>query len=265
VPADVIATARAAAAADGRAGYKLSVRYPCYMPVMQYAEDRSLRALMHRAAATLASDIGASLAWDNTAVIARILALRREEARLLGYANYAELSLVPKMAQTPADVLDFLRDLGRRARPFAERDYAELVAFAQDDLGIRSVAAWDLYYVTEKLKAKRFSYSEQELRRYFPEDRVLAGLFRVVETIYGVSVRPAIAATWHRDVRFYEIFDATNALVGQFYLDLYAREGKQSGAWMDDAINRRHAHDRLQYPVTYLTSNFSGPVGDLPA
>ena len=265
VPADVVATARAAAADEGRAGYKLSVRYPCYMPVMQYAEDRSLRALMHRAAATLASDIGGSPAWDNTAVISRILALRREEAQLLGYANYAELSLVPKMAQTPADVLDFLRDLGRRARPFAERDYAELVAFAQDELGIPDVAAWDLHYTAEKLKAKRFSYSEQELRQYFPEDRVLAGLFRVVETIYGVRVRPAVAESWHCDVRFYEILDASNALVGQFYLDLYAREGKQSGAWMDDAINRRHAHDRLQHPVAYLTCNFSGPVGERPA
>jgi oligopeptidase A len=260
VPADVIARARSDAEADGRAGYKLTLRYPCYMPVMQYADDRSLRGTMHRASATLASDLGASPAWDNSDVIVRILALRREEAELLGYANYAELSLVPKMAQTPAEVMAFLRDLARRARPFAEREYDELRAFARHVLGIADLAAWDLPYVTEKLKAQRFAYSEQEVKQYFPEDRVLAGLFHVVETIYGVEVRPSSAPTWHPSVRFFEIVDKDAALVGQFYLDLYAREGKQSGAWMDDAINRRYAHDRLQHPVAYLTCNFSGPV-----
>jgi oligopeptidase A len=265
LPPDVIAAARAGAAARGREGYELTVRYPCYMPVMQYADDRELRALMHRAAATLASDLGDNAQWDNTAVIERILALRAEEARLLGYRNFAELSLVPKMAQTPADVLAFLRDLGRRARPFAERDYADLVAFATTTLGLTDVEAWDLRYAAEKLKAARFSFSEQEVKQYFPEERVLAGLFRVVETIYGVRLRPATAVAWHPDVRFYEIVDAAGALVGQFYLDLYAREGKQSGAWMDDAINRRHAHDKLQHPVAYLTCNFAGPVGGRPA
>ena len=265
LPGDVIAAARAGAATRGREGYELTVRYPCYMPVMQYADDRELRALMHRAAATLASDLGNKAQWDNTAVIERILALRAEEAKLLGYDNFAELSLVPKMAQTPADVLAFLRDLARRARPFAERDYADLVAFATTALGLVDVAAWDLPYAAEKLKAKRFSFSEQEVKQYFPEERVLAGLFRVVETIYGVRLRPATAVTWHPDVRFYEILDASGALVGQFYLDLYAREGKQSGAWMDDAINRRHAHDQLQHPVAYLTCNFAGPVGGRPA
>ena len=265
VPDDVVATARAAAQAAGRDGYQLTLRYPCYMPVMQYADDRQLRAIMHRAAATLASDLGASAEWDNTPVIVRILALRREEAKLLDYPNYAELSLVPKMAQKPDDVLAFLRDLSRRTRPFAQRDYAELVDFARDRLGIDDVAAWDLQYAAEKLKAKRFSFSEQEVRQYFPEDRVLAGLFRVVETIYGVRVKPGTATAWHPSVRFFEMFDSHGALIGQFYLDLYAREGKQSGAWMDDAINRRHAHDRLQHPVAYLTCNFSGPVGDKPA
>jgi oligopeptidase A len=264
VPADVIAAARAAAEADGRAGYKLTLRYPCYMPVMQYAEDRSLRALMHRAAATVASDLGISPDWDNTPVIGRILELRAEEARLLGFASYAELSLEPKMAQTPAEVLAFLRDLARRARRFAERDYAALTAFAREHLGTDDVAAWDLAFVAEKLKTERFSFSEQEVKQYFPEERVLAGLFRVVETIYGVAVRPATAPTWHPTVRFFEIFDPSGTLIGQFYLDLYAREGKQSGAWMDDAINRRHAHDKLQHPVAYLTCNFSGALPGHP-
>ncbi|HEX6136851.1 MAG TPA: M3 family metallopeptidase [Casimicrobiaceae bacterium] len=260
VPADVVGAARADAAAEGRTGYKLTLRYPCFMPVMQYADDRALRALVHRASATLASDLGADPRWDNTPVIARILELRQEEARLLGYASYADLSLVPKMARTPAEVLAFLRDLARRARPFAQREHAELTAFARDALGIDDCAAWDLAYAAEKLKARRFAFSEQEVKLYFPEDRVLAGLFGVVETIYGVSVRPASAPAWHPSVRFFEIRDADGALVGQFYLDLYARENKQSGAWMDDAINRRYAHDRLQHPVAYLTCNFSGPV-----
>lgn len=260
VPADVIAMARNDAEAGARAGYKLTLRGPCYTPVMQYADDRSLRAVMHRASATLASDLGASPKWDNTSVIERILALRHEEARLLGYANFADLSLVPKMARTPGEVFAFLRDLADRARPFAQREYEDLTAFARDALGIADCAAWDLAYVAEKLKAQRFTFSEQEVKRYFPEDRVLAGLFRVVETIYGVTVRPASAPAWHPDVRFFEIVDADGALVGQFYLDLYAREGKQSGAWMDDAINRRYALDRLQHPVAYLTCNFAGPV-----
>ncbi|HEX6792634.1 MAG TPA: M3 family metallopeptidase [Casimicrobiaceae bacterium] len=260
VPADVIARMRNEAEADGRAGYKLTLRYPCYVPVMQYADDRSLRATMHRASATRASDLGGSPSLDNSGVILRILALRHEEARLLGYANFAELSLEPKMAQTPPEVLAFLRDLAHRARPFAEREYDDLQTFAREALGIDDMAPWDLAYVAEKLKSQRFAYSEQELKQYFPEDRVLAGLFRVVETIYGVEVRPSVAPTWHPSVRFFEIVDAKGALVGQFYLDLYAREGKQSGAWMDDAINRRYAHDRLQHPVAYLTCNFSGPV-----
>jgi len=260
VPADVIEAARAEAEADGRAGYKLTLRAPCYTPVMAYADDRSLRATLHRASATLASDLGASPDCDNSAIILRILELRRAEAQLLGYANFAELSLVPKMAQTTAEVLAFLRDLGRRARPFAEREYGELTLFARDELGIPDCAAWDLAYVAEKLKAKRFAFSEQEVKQYFPEERVLAGLFDVVETIYGVFVRPASAPTWHPSVRFFEIRDAQDALVGQFYLDLYARAGKQSGAWMDEAINRRCVRDRLQHPVAWLTCNFSGPV-----
>jgi oligopeptidase A len=265
VPADVVAAARAEAQADGRAGYKLTLRHPCYTPVMQYAENRALRALMHRASATLASELGANPAWDNTPVIARILALRDEEARLLGYANFADLSLVPKMASTPAEVLAFLRDLAARARPFALREYADLAAFARDELGLASLEIHDLPYATEKLKARRFAFSEHEVKQYFPEDRVLAGLFGVVQAIYGIRVARASAPAWHPSVRFYEIRDASGALVGQFYLDLYARENKQSGAWMDDAINRRYAHDRLQHPVAFLTCNFSGPVAGAPA
>ena len=265
IPADVIAAARAEAEAEGRSGFKLTLRSPCYVPVMQYADDRSLRALMHRAATTIASDLGASPDWDNTGVIERILELRREEARLLGYANYAALSLVPKMAQTPDEVLAFLRNLASRARPCAQREFAELREFAGTELGIDDLAAWDVAWASEKLKTRRYAFSEQELREYFPEERALAGLFRVVETIYGVRFREGSAAVWHPSVRFYEIHDAQGVLIGQFYLDLHAREGKQSGAWMDDAINRRHTAERLQHPVAFLTCNFPGPVGDRPA
>ncbi len=265
VPADIVAEARDEAAAAGRSGYRLTLRTPCYLPVMQYADDRALRAHLHRAFTTRASELGTDPAFDNTQLIARILELRQEAARLLGYRNYAELSLVPKMAQNPDEVLAFLRDLALRARPYAERDYAELTAFARDELGIADPAVSDLTYAAEKLKAARYAFSEQEVKQYFPEDRVLAGLFRVVHTIYGVTIEESHAPTWHPAVRFFQIRDALGALVGEFYLDLYAREHKQGGAWMDDAINRRRMGARIQHPVAYLTCNLAAPVGGKPA
>ena len=265
VPADVVSAAQAAAKADGKPGWKLTLRMPCYLPVMQYADDRALRATMHRAYTTRGSELGADPAWDNTATIDRTLALRHEAARLLGFANFAEVSLVPKMARDAAEVLAFLGDLAVRSRPWAERDFAELAAFARDELGLPELAPWDLAYASEKLKAARYSFSEQEVRQYFPEDRVLAGLFGLVETIYGVKIRAAKATAWHPDVRFFEVVDGAGALVGQFFLDNYAREGKQGGAWMDDAINRRRAGSHVQLPVTYLTCNLSAPVDGKPA
>ena len=260
VPADVLAEASGAAKAAGKAGWKLTLRMPCYLPLMSYADNRALRATMHRAYATRASDLGDSPSWDNGPVIKRSLELRREVAQLLGYANFAKVSLVPKMAKSVDAVFIFLRDLARRAKPFAERDYAELVAFANDELGIEDFAPWDLAYASEKLKAKRYAFSEQEIRRYFPEDKVLAGLFRVAETLYGIAVRERRVATWHADARFFDVHDASGGLIGQFYLDLYARPGKQGGAWMDDAINRRRVGARLQHPVAFLTCNLSAPV-----
>jgi len=265
VPADVVAEARAAAQAEGKPGWKLTLRMPCYLPVMQYADNRALRATLHRAYATRASDLGEKPGWDNTAVIDRILTLRQEAARLLGYRSYADVSLVPKMANSVDEVLAFLRDLARRARPFAERDYAELAAFARDELHLSDFAPWDVAYASELLKARRYAFSEQEVRQYFPEDNVLAGLFRVVETIYGIVIREAKAATWHPSVRFFDIVDRAGVLIGQFYLDSYARPGKQGGAWMDDAINRRRAGTHLQHPVAYLTCNLSAPIGGKPA
>ncbi|MCC7216795.1 MAG: M3 family metallopeptidase [Burkholderiales bacterium] len=265
VPADVRETARAAAQAAGRAGWKLTLRMPCYLPVMQYAEVRDLRRLLHEAYSTRASDLSPHPDRDNAPVIARILELRREAARLLGYPNYAHVSLVPKMANDPGEVVAFLRDLAQRAKPFAERDFAELSAFARDELGLSELAPWDVAYAAERLKAARYAYSEQEVRQYLPEDSVLAGLFRVVETIYGVRIEEGTAAAWHPSVRFFHIRDRAGALVGEFYFDLYAREGKRSGAWMDDAINRRRVRGGIQHPVAYLTCNLSAPVGGKPA
>jgi oligopeptidase A len=265
VPADVLAEARAAAEADGRAGWKLTLRMPCYLPVMQYADNQTLRATMHRAYSTRASDLGARAEWDNAPLVNRILALRAEEAGLLGFANFAELSLARKMANDPAEVLAFLRDLAASARPYAMRDMAELAAFAREELGLAKMAPWDIAWVSEKLKTHRYAFSEQEVRQYFPEPTVLAGLFRVVETIYGVRISESKAATWHPAVRFFDIATADGRLVGQFYLDNYARTGKQGGAWMDDAINRRRFGDRLQHPVAYLTCNLSAPLGGKPA
>jgi len=265
VPADVKAAARAGAAADGNSGWKLTLRMPCLMPVLQYAENRELRRTMHRAFATRASALADHPEWDNAPLVDRILLLRRETAELLGYPTYADVSLVAKMAQSPAEVLTFLRDLGRRAKPFAERDYAELAAFARSDLGLDRLEAWDVAYASEKLKAKRYAFSDQELKPYFPEDKVLAGLFHVVETLYGVTIRAASAPVWHPSVRFFQVRDRSGDLAGEFYFDLYAREGKQGGAWMDDAINRRRRNEAIQHPVAYMTCNLSPPVDGKPA
>jgi oligopeptidase A len=265
VPADVVAAARAAAQAEGSEGHKLTLRMPSFLPVMQYAHSRDLRRLVHEAYSTRASDLGAKPEWDNGPLIGRILAGRREEARLLGFPNYAQVSLVPKMAEHPDEVIAFLRDLARRAKPFAERDFEELTAFARSHLDLGTLEPWDLAYAAEKLKEHRYAFDEQAVRQYFPEDAVLAGLFRVVETIYGLSIREAKAPVWHPTVRFFTIRDAQGAIVGEFYFDLYAREGKRGGAWMDDAINRRREQDTVQHPVAYLTCNLSAPVGDRPA
>jgi oligopeptidase A len=267
IPEDVLTTAREAAQKEGREGWKLTLHMPCYYPVIQYADHHGLRARMYKANVTRAS--GESEAgkpeWNNDANIARILELRSEAAKLLGYGNFAEVSLATKMAGSPAEALAFLEDLARRARPFAERDVAEMREFARAELDLAELNAWDVNYVSEKLRQRRYSFSDQEVKRYFREDEVLPGMFRVVETIYGLKIRPANAEVYHPDVRFFELADAEGHRVGQFYLDLYARDNKRGGAWMDDAINRRRIGKRVQTPVAFLTCNFSAPVGGKPA
>ncbi|MBI4755970.1 MAG: M3 family metallopeptidase [Betaproteobacteria bacterium] len=263
IPGDVRSAARAAAQKDDRPGWKFTLHAPSLMPVLQYADHRELRARMYRAHATRASEFGKP-EWDNSDNIRRILRLRAEEARLLGYASFAEVSLVPKMAESPQQVLGFLRELATKARPFAEADMAQLRAFARDELGLERLESWDIAWASEKLRLRRYAFSEQEVKQYLPEPRVLAGLFRVIETLYGVRIAPDDAPTWHEDVRFYRIDDAEGRLVGRFYLDLYARDTKRGGAWMDEAITRRRVGDGIQAPVAYLTCNFSAPVGGKP-
>jgi oligopeptidase A len=264
LPPDVVSAARTAAEQDGKPGYKFTLHAPSYLPVMQYADDRELRAALYRAYATRASEFGKP-EWDNTDLIRRIVELRHEEAQLLGFCSYAEVSLEPKMAESPQQVSAFLRDLAARARPYGERDMADLREFAAGHLGIDALEAWDVAYAAEKLRVERYAFSDQEVRQYFPEPKVLKGLFDVIEGLYGLFVLPDETAVWHEDVRFYKLTDRDGTLVGQFYLDLYARQSKRGGAWMDDAISRRRAGPGIQTPVTYLTCNFSGPVDGKPA
>jgi oligopeptidase A len=260
LPEDVVAAARAAAEKDGQAGWKLTLQMPCYLPVQMYADDRALRETLYRANAIRASEFG-DAALDNSAAIERILALRAELAGLLGFASYAEYSLATKMAQSPDEVLGFLRDLAARAKPYAQRDRAELEAYAREHLGLDTLEAWDLAYAGEKLKQARYSFSEQEVKRYFTEPKVLEGLFGLIHDLYGLRVEADRAPVWHPDVRFFRLSDAQGRLVGQFYLDLYAREGKRGGAWMDDCRNRRDRADGVQTPLVYLVCNF-GRGGD---
>ncbi|OGB11707.1 MAG: oligopeptidase A, partial [Burkholderiales bacterium RIFCSPHIGHO2_12_FULL_65_48] len=275
IPDDVQQAALAAAQADGKEGYKLTLKMPCYLPVMQFAARSDLREKLYRAYVTRASDQaeGDARKFDNTALISEILALRREEAQLLGYANFGEVSVVPKMAQSPAQVITFLRDLARRARPYAEKDIADLRAFAAEHLGLANPQAWDWPYISEKLKEARYAFSEQEVKKYFTAPKVLAGLFKIIETLFEVSIRRDTAAVWHPAVEFYRI-ERTHPegahkgtqLVGQFYLDQPARTGKRGGAWMDDVRTRWLRPDTgvLQTPVAHLVCNFASGVDGKP-
>lgn len=264
LPDDVIAGARVAAEKDGLTGWKLTLQMPCYIPVQTYAEHRPLREALYRANAVRASEFG-DATLDNSGNIDRVLALRAELAALLGFANYAEYSIATKMADDAPQVLGFLRDLAARAKPYAQRDRAELEAFARNELGMPELEAWDLAFAAEKLKQARYSYSEQEVKQYFTEPKVLDGLFSVIRSLYGLEVQPDSAPVWHPDVRFFRVVDAQGALVGQFYLDLYAREGKRGGAWMDDCRNRRETAAGVQTPLVYLVCNFGKGAAGQPA
>ncbi len=263
IPEDVLLAAKEAATSEDKPGYKFTLHFPSYLPVLQYADNRDLRETLYRAYATRASEFGKT-EFDNTAIITQLLKLRDEEAKLLGFNNFAELSLATKMADTPQQVIDFLENLAKKAKPYAERDMRELVDYAKK-LGITDMQAWDVSYVSEKLREDKYAFSDLEVKQYFPETKVMAGLFKVIETIFGVFVKKSTAPTWHPDAHFYEITRHNGELVGQFYLDLYARNNKRGGAWMDEAITRRMVDGKLTTPVAYLTCNFSAPVGGKPA
>ena len=267
IPPDLQQAALAAAQAEGKDGYKLTLKMPCYLPVMQFASRSDLRERLYRAYVTRASDQaeGDARKYDNTALIGEILALRREEAQLLGYANFGEVSVVPKMAQSPAEVIHFLRDLARRARPYAEKDVADLRAFAAEHLGLIDPQAWDWPYISEKLKEARYAFSEQEVKQYFTAPKVLAGLFKIIETLFEVAIRRDAAPVWNPAVEFYRI-ERNGQLVGQFYLDQPARTGKRGGAWMDDVRTRWQRPDTgmLQTPVAHLVCNFAEGVEGKP-
>ena len=285
LPADALQAAREAAMEAGKQGWLFTLKAPSYMPVMQFANNRDLREKLYRAYSTRASEFGkaehpqgvgrgckaaeaaTTTLHDNTPLMNEIVALRGEEARLLGFANFGELSLAAKMADTPEQVINFMRELAQRARPFAEKDLAELREFARKELGLNELGSWDISYASEKLREQRYAFSEQEVKQYFPEDAVLPGMFKVVETLYGLQIKASSAEVWHEDARFFDIRNAQNHLVGQFYLDLYARNSKRGGAWMDDVIGRRRIQgtEGIQTPVAYLNCNFSAPIGNKPA
>ena len=270
VPDDVKQTAREAAQALGKDGYKLTLKMPCYLPVMQFAKSSELREKLYRAYVTRASDQADADAsqFDNSGIIQEILALRLEESKLLGYNNFGELSVVPKMADSPAQVISFLRDLANKARPFAEKDLAEMRQFAAEHLGLADPQPWDWPYVSEKFKEARYSFSEQEVKQYFTAPKVLGGLFKIAETLFDVRISRDQAPVWNPGVEFYRIERQNaqpgdgagkNALVGQFYLDPAARTGKRGGAWMDDVRARwlRPDNNQLQTPVAHLVCNFA--------
>ena len=264
IPDDALEFAADAAAQSGKQGWKFTLHMPSYLPVMQYAEDRKLREQMYHAYVTRAAEFGES-GWDNSRIIVDILRLRREQSRLLGLASFADLSLQPKMADSPRQVLDFLGELAQRASPYAQRDLVELKEFASRELGLEDLQPWDVAYASEKLRVERYAFSDQEVKQYFPEHKVLEGMFRVVEALYGLRIEQDAAPSWHDDVRFFSIRKHGGEMVGQFYLDLYARPSKRGGAWMDDAITRRRKTSGMQTPVAYLNCNFSAALSGKPA
>ena len=274
LPDDVKSTARQLAEKDGRPGYKLTLKMPCYLPVMQYAKSSALREKLYMAHNTRASELFEAGKFDNTPIMREILALRQEESKLLGYANFAEVSLVPKMADSPSQVVDFLRDLGKRARPFAEKDVQEMRDFAAKELGISDPQAWDWPFIGEKLKEAKYAFSEQEVKQYFTAPKVLAGLFNIIQTLFEVDIQRDEAPVWNPKVEFYALMRYENTPEGrvgqkiaQFYLDTPARDGKRGGAWMDDVRARwlRPDTGALQTPVAHLVCNFADGVDGKPA
>ncbi|EER56575.1 peptidase family M3 [Neisseria flavescens SK114] len=265
IPEDSIAMFAAAAQSEGKTGYKIGLQIPHYLAVIQYADNRELREQIYRAYVTRASELSDEGKFDNTANVEQTLANALKTAKLLGFKNYAELSLATKMADTPEQVLNFLHDLARRAKPFAEKDFAEIKAFARESLNIEDPQSWDLSYAAEKLRQAKYAFSETEVKKYFPISKVLAGLFAQIKKLYGIELAEKTVPVWHKDVRYFEL-KQDGQTIGGVYMDLYAREGKRGGAWMDGYKGRRRFADgTLQLPTAYLVCNFTPPVGDKEA
>ena len=267
LPDSAKAMAAQVAQRANKKGWLFTLDFPSYLPLITYADNRALRKEVYTAFATRASDQGINGdQWDNTSVIAEILSLRHQLANLIGFDNHAERSIETKMAQSSQQVLDFLGDLATRSKPIAEKEFVELQSFAKENTELRGVEAWDMTYFSEKLRQQRYAISQEEIKSYFPEDKVVSGLFAVVNRLYGLNiVERHDIDVWHPSVRFFDIFDESGALRGQFYLDLYARSHKRGGAWMDECLSHRLTPNGLQIPVAYLTCNFSEPIGDKPA
>ena len=265
IPEDSIAMFAAAAQSEGKTGYKIGLQIPHYLAVIQYADNRELREQIYRAYVTRASELSDEGKFDNTANVEQTLANALKTAKLLGFKNYAELSLATKMADTPEQVLNFLHDLARRAKPFAEKDFAEIKAFARENLNIEDPQSWDLSYAAEKLRQAKYAFSETKVKKYFPISKVLAGLFTQIKKLYGIELAEKTVPVWHKDVRYFEL-KQDGQTIGGVYMDLYAREGKRGGAWMDGYKSRRRFADgTLQLPTAYLVCNFTPPVGDKEA
>ena len=267
LPESALEAAKLSAESKGKKGYRFTLEFPSYYPVLTYCENRELREIMYKEYATRASDQGSNAGkWDNSANIDEKLKLRRELAQLLGFATYADYSLATKMAENPQQVVEFLEDLANRAKKQAKEELCALKAFANHACS-EQLEPWDIAYYSEKQKQALYAINDEELRPYFPEDRVLSGLFELMKRIFGLRIEEKFSIdTWHKDVRFFQIYDEQGEERGAFYLDLYARENKRGGAWMDDCINqKRFADGSLQKPVAYLTCNFNKPIGNKPA
>ena len=267
LPESACAVAKQTAQQENKDGWKFTLDGPSYIAFMTYADDRVLRRSMYEAYVTRASDQGPQAGkWNNADLMVRLLQRRREAARLLGFSSFAEYALQTRMAKTVAQVMDFLRDLVARSRPAAQQDLEALRAFAHAQFGMEKLEAWDLAYYSEKLRQAQYAYSEEDVRQYFPESRVVPGMFEVVQRLYGLDIRPVDNQDlWHPDVKFYEICDSHGEVRGRFYLDLYARPNKRGGAWMDECISRKRLDTGVQVPVAYLVCNFSPPVNAQPA
>ncbi len=283
VPADVIDAAKQLAASTAKttaettakttdnpdaeapqSRYQLSLKMPCYLPVMQYAHNRELRATLYRAYATLASDQG-DVAFDNSPLIESSLSLRTEEAQILGFNDYAALRLETRMAQDTREVLNFLRDLAHRAKPFAQQDFESLKTFAKDDCGLTDIEPWDVAYLSERLRQAHYNYSEDEVKQYFTEPQVLKGLFDIVEQVFQVRLNHTPINAWHPDVKAANVLDQSGQFLGQLIIDLHARPGKQGGAWVNDERTRRLTQSGLTTPIVYLTCNFAQGQGERAA